>query len=56
LVTVAVVSAWNSNKDRADGRATAVSGTGSAVKKSPFLVAGRREVVTNFNIARADLL
>jgi hypothetical protein len=55
LVTVAVVSAWNSNKDRADGRATAVSGTGSAVKKSPLLVAGRREVVTNFNIARADL-
>jgi hypothetical protein len=55
LVTVAVVSAWNSNKDRADGRATVVSGTGSAVKKSPWLVVGRREVVTNFNIARADL-
>jgi hypothetical protein len=56
LVAVAVVIAWNSNKDRAGGRATAVSETEIAVKKSPLqVVAQRREIVTNFNIARADL-
>jgi hypothetical protein len=54
LVGVAAVSAWNSNKNRIDSRVTAVSGTASAVKKSPLQVAGEPEAVTNFNIARAD--
>lgn len=34
LVAVAALSAWNSNKSRTAGRATAVLGNGSAVKKS----------------------
>jgi uncharacterized membrane protein required for colicin V production len=46
LVAVAAVTAWSSNKNRADGRATAVSGIGSAVKKSPSLVAEVQEAVT----------
>ena len=52
LVAVAAVSAWNSNKNRIDGRATAVSGTGNAVKKSPMLVAEEPQTVTNPHVAR----
>jgi hypothetical protein len=55
LVAVAAVSAWNSNKNRMDGRTAAVSGTGDAVKKLPLQVAGEPETVTNFQVARADL-
>jgi hypothetical protein len=47
LVGVAAVLAWNSNNNRADGHATAVSGIGGAVRKSPLLVIEEREVVTN---------
>jgi hypothetical protein len=47
LVGVAAVLAWNSNNNRADGHATAVSGIGGAVRKSPLLVVEEREVVTN---------
>jgi hypothetical protein len=54
LVAVGAVIAWNSHKNRPDGRTTTVAETGSAVKKSPLLVAGEQETVTNFNIARAD--
>jgi hypothetical protein len=31
-----------------------VSARGTAVRKSPLLVAEGQEIVTNFNIARAD--
>jgi hypothetical protein len=55
LVAVAAVSAWNSNKNRTDGRAPAVSGTGNAVKKLPMQVAGEPETVTNYHVVRADL-
>jgi hypothetical protein len=55
LVAVAAVTAWNSNKNRPDGRATTVSGTGSAVKRPPLLVAEGQEIVTNLNNARADV-
>jgi hypothetical protein len=55
LVAVAAVSAWNSNKNRMDGRAPAVSGPGSAVKKLPLPVAEEPQTVTNFHVARADL-
>jgi hypothetical protein len=47
LVAVAAVAAWNSNKNRPDGRAATVSETGFAVKKSPLLVAEVQETVTN---------
>jgi hypothetical protein len=56
LVGVAALSAWTSNKNRADGRTATVSGTESPVKKSPLLAVEGQEIVTNFNIARADLL
>jgi hypothetical protein len=55
LVGVAAVSAWNSNKNRTEGRAMTVSETGRAVTKSPLLVAEGQETVTNFSIARADV-
>jgi hypothetical protein len=54
LVAVAAVAAWNSNKNRADGRAAIVSETLFTVKKYPLLVAEGPEPVTNFNIAPAD--
>jgi hypothetical protein len=46
LVTVAVIFAWSSKPNRAAGRATAVSVTGSVVKKSPLLVVEGQEVLT----------
>jgi hypothetical protein len=55
LVAVAATAAWNSNKNRPDGRAMTVSARGTAVRKSPLLVAEGQEIVTNFNIARADV-
>jgi hypothetical protein len=56
LVGVGALAAWNSNKNRPDGRATAVSAAANAVKKSPLLVAEEQGTVTNFSIARADVL
>jgi hypothetical protein len=55
LVAVAAASAWNSNKNRTDGRATAVSGLESAVKKLPSRVSREQETMTDFHVARADL-
>jgi hypothetical protein len=46
LVAVAAVFAWNSNQNRADGRATVVAGAGRVVKKSPLLIVEGQEVLT----------
>ncbi len=46
LVAVAAVFAWNSNKNRAEGRAAAIPVTDSPVRKSSLLVVEGNEVVT----------
>jgi hypothetical protein len=56
LVGVGALAAWNSNKNRPEGRATIVWATGNAAKKSPLLVAEEHDALTDFSIARADAL
>ena len=56
LIGVGALAAWNSNKNRSDGRAAVVSATANAVKKSPLPVAEDQEAVTNLTIAPADVL
>ena len=56
LIGVGALAAWNSNKNRPEGRATVVSATGNTVKKSALPVGEEQEAVTNFSIARADVL